>query len=120
MYLIIILFFFIFQAKHNKVYASSTEESTRKSIFSTNLKKINAHNREADNGVHTYRLGVNKFADLVSIQINHLLLIVYTKRDFCNHCLDRRGIQSYSTWLQIDPPKARSSYSQRQLYPICS
>ncbi|XP_053202221.1 procathepsin L-like [Panonychus citri] len=55
-----------FKAKHNKVYASSTEESTRKSIFSTNLKKINAHNREADNGVHTYRLGVNKFADLTA------------------------------------------------------
>ncbi|XP_015794389.1 cathepsin L1 [Tetranychus urticae] len=53
-----------FKAKHNKVYADEREEAWRKTVFLYNLKKIQAHNERADNGEHTYRLGVNKFADL--------------------------------------------------------
>ncbi|XP_015791309.1 cathepsin L1 [Tetranychus urticae] len=53
-----------FKAKHHKVYAGESEEAWRKSVFLNNLKKIKAHNERADNGEHTYRLGVNKFADL--------------------------------------------------------
>ncbi|XP_053203395.1 cystein proteinase inhibitor protein salarin-like [Panonychus citri] len=53
-----------FKAKYNKVYGSSAEESYRKSIFVATLEKVNAHNREADNGVHAHRVGINHFADL--------------------------------------------------------
>ncbi|XP_015788835.1 cathepsin L1 [Tetranychus urticae] len=53
-----------FKAKHNKVYADEREEAWRKTVFLNNLKKIKAHNERANNGEHTYRLGVNKFADL--------------------------------------------------------
>ncbi|RWS22537.1 Cathepsin L-like protein, partial [Leptotrombidium deliense] len=38
----------------------------RRSIFVDNLKKIVKHNLEADLGLHSYVLGVNKFADLTS------------------------------------------------------
>merc|ERR1719367_790547 len=33
-------------------------------IFSDNLEKIARHNEEAANGVHTFTLGINQFADL--------------------------------------------------------
>ncbi|RWS22538.1 hypothetical protein B4U80_05194 [Leptotrombidium deliense] len=53
---------------HNKIYNNQKEESYRRSIFVDNLKKIVKHNLEADLGLHSYVLGVNKFADLVSTQ----------------------------------------------------
>ena len=33
-------------------------------VFSDNLEKISKHNDEAAKGMHTFNLGVNKFADL--------------------------------------------------------
>ncbi|XP_054166422.1 procathepsin L-like [Oppia nitens] len=39
------------------------EESMRRQIFELNYRLIVSHNREADEGLQTYRLGVNEFTD---------------------------------------------------------
>jgi hypothetical protein len=36
-----------------------------RTVFEDNVAKINRHNLEADLGLHTYTLKVNKFADIV-------------------------------------------------------
>lgn len=53
------------QSQHNRKYAES-EEQHRLSVFQDNLRKIEKHNAEAAAGLHTYRLALNKFSDLVS------------------------------------------------------
>ncbi|XP_053205502.1 procathepsin L-like [Panonychus citri] len=53
-----------FKGDHGVVYADAREEAQRFKIFAKNFAKIKAHNARAANGQHSYRLGVNKFADL--------------------------------------------------------
>jgi len=48
---------------HNKVY-SSVEDTARRAIWESSLKVVQDHNLQADLGVHTYWLGMNKYADL--------------------------------------------------------
>jgi len=48
---------------HNKRY-SDAEEHVRRAIWESNLNKVQQHNLQADLGVHSYWLGMNKFADL--------------------------------------------------------
>merc|ERR1712018_847981 len=56
--------FQIFKAKYNKTYFDETENVYRQRIFQRNVELINKHNSEAETGKHTYKLGVNQFADL--------------------------------------------------------
>jgi len=48
---------------HGKHYAVE-EEAKRQYIWNQNLKYVTQHNREADEGMHTFRVGMNKFADM--------------------------------------------------------
>ncbi|XP_077970246.1 cathepsin K-like [Styela clava] len=43
---------------------SYEEVNKRQYIWEKNLKKVVDHNMEADNGIHTFRLGMNQFADM--------------------------------------------------------
>jgi hypothetical protein len=45
---------------------NTTEEVQRFKIFANNMKMIIKHNLEHDLGLHTYRLGINKYATLVN------------------------------------------------------
>lgn len=54
-----------FKLVHKKKY-SMKEEIKRKSIWLKNIDLIIKHNIEADNGLHSYRLEINKFADMTS------------------------------------------------------
>lgn len=56
-----------FKVQHGKSYVDHVEELLRKEIFRDNLDKITLHNLEADLGKHSFRLAVNKFADMVSL-----------------------------------------------------
>jgi cathepsin L len=48
---------------NNKAY-SADEEQLRRVTWESNLKVVQDHNLKADLGVHTYWLGMNKYADL--------------------------------------------------------
>ncbi|KAG8178111.1 hypothetical protein JTE90_017458 [Oedothorax gibbosus] len=55
----------IFKTTYSKVYSTSTEPR-RREIFENNVVKIVDHNLEHDLGMHTYRMGINEFADLTN------------------------------------------------------
>ena len=73
-------FWTLWKNTHNKVY-SAAEDTARyvvdrlirsvhrfvssRAIWEGNLKTVQSHNLQADLGVHTYWLGMNKYADLV-------------------------------------------------------
>jgi len=48
---------------NNKRYVNA-EEQVRRATWESNLKKVHEHNLQADLGVHTFYLGMNKYADL--------------------------------------------------------
>ena len=50
------------KAQHGVVYRDWTEESQKRKVWEDNYNTIAEHNR----GNHTYKLGLNRFADLVS------------------------------------------------------
>merc|ERR1719410_273413 len=56
----------MFKLKYERNYLSTPEHDNRKNVFISNLKLIQKHNAEHALGLHTYTLGVNKFADLTS------------------------------------------------------
>jgi cathepsin L len=50
--------------KNNNKQYSNTEDQVRRVAWENNLKIVQQHNLQADLGVHTFYLGMNKFADL--------------------------------------------------------
>ena len=62
--------FLNFTHNYNRTYEGTAGFWYRYNIFADNLDKINAHNR----GNSTYRLGINKFADLTSKEFKTIYL----------------------------------------------
>jgi cathepsin L len=60
----------LFKRTFEKQYASAEEETSRRSIFEDNVALIRNHNLEADIGLHTYTLGLNKYADMTNEEFN--------------------------------------------------
>ncbi|XP_071956334.1 procathepsin L-like [Antedon mediterranea] len=56
-----------FKKQYDKAY-SSKEEVYRKSVFEDHQKFIQKHNAEYAKGLHTYTVGINKFADLTNAE----------------------------------------------------
>ncbi|XP_011698116.1 PREDICTED: cathepsin L [Wasmannia auropunctata] len=56
---------FIFKTHHKKVYKSSIEEDYRMKIFLDNKRKIVEHNRKYELKEVSYKLGMNKYADML-------------------------------------------------------
>jgi len=54
----------LFKTVYEKDYASFAEEIDRRSSWEANIAIIRKHNLEADLGLHTYTLGMNKYGDL--------------------------------------------------------
>jgi len=53
-------------ATHGKQYNALGEKDRRFEIFKDNLRFVDEHNAAADGGEHSFRLGMNKFADLTN------------------------------------------------------
>jgi len=62
----------LWKQKNSRHYVDD-EDALRRSIFETNVNYIINHNLEADLGLHTYYLGVNKFADYTPVEYKALL-----------------------------------------------
>lgn len=52
-----------FKSEHHKAYKEQQVDAFRNKIWMGNLALIEKHNREAEQGKHTYTLGMNKFGD---------------------------------------------------------
>jgi cathepsin L len=62
----------LWKSSFNKQY-SNIEENVRRAIWESNLKIVQAHNLEADLGVHTYWLGMNAYADMTNAEFNQVM-----------------------------------------------
>uniref|UniRef100_A0AAZ3SC85 Cathepsin propeptide inhibitor domain-containing protein n=1 Tax=Oncorhynchus tshawytscha TaxID=74940 RepID=A0AAZ3SC85_ONCTS len=51
--------------KTGKSYGSTEEEAKRKEIWLATRARVMEHNKRAENGLESYTLAVNHFADLV-------------------------------------------------------
>jgi len=56
----------LFKQIHGKSYETEDEELFRYKVFGTNKQMIAEHNQRYEQGIHSYKLKLNKFADLLS------------------------------------------------------
>lgn len=66
-----------FKKGYGIVYNSTVEEIHRFKIFATHVKLIIQHNIEHDLGLHTYRLGINKYATLVKEKSERNIKLIF-------------------------------------------
>jgi hypothetical protein len=78
---------------------NTTEEVQRFKIFANNMKMIIKHNLEHDLGLHTYRLGINKYATLVNRGV------FFLSRRFCSFFLFRQIKNFVKNLMDIDAIK---------------
>jgi C1A family cysteine protease len=87
----------VFQS--DKQYGAE-EHSLRFSIFQKNLETIEKHNSEYSLGMHTYRLGINHFADLTTQEFREFYL--GTRVNFRqNTTKSLTTFQSLPGWIQV-------------------
>ena len=54
-----------FKAKYHKVYASAEEEAARERAFETSVRLVRRHNHAFEQGLTSYRMAINAFADVL-------------------------------------------------------
>jgi cathepsin L len=59
-----------FKSQYSKVYESAADEHYRRMIYHNNVEYINQFNKEG----HSYKLGVNEFADLLNVEFRQKYL----------------------------------------------
>ncbi|XP_014273553.1 procathepsin L-like [Halyomorpha halys] len=62
-----------YKIKYGKSYATKEEDQLRKNIYFDNKHRIVKHNNLHANGIKTYKLGVNKFADMTSTEFSKFM-----------------------------------------------
>ncbi|CAF2186340.1 unnamed protein product [Rotaria magnacalcarata] len=67
-----------FKRVHKKQYVNAEEENYRRIIFDGRLAMINQHNFEANLGLHTYTLTINRFSDMTYDEIVRTISNKYT------------------------------------------
>ncbi|MDN4175937.1 hypothetical protein QWY28_23535, partial [Nocardioides sp. SOB77] len=55
-----------FKLKHKKTYKDPAEETKRFAIFKDNLRAIESHNALYEQGLVSYKQGINQFADVTA------------------------------------------------------
>lgn len=62
-----------FKETHNKSYKDKTEDNYRFKVFMENKFKIARHNRRQANGLHSFTLGLNKYADMTPQEFKRVM-----------------------------------------------
>lgn len=62
-----------FQVNNKKLYKTKIEADLREKIFNENLQTIEEHNKKYEQGLVSYKLGINKFADLSDDEFHEML-----------------------------------------------
>jgi len=60
-----------YKTKHGKTYPKG-QEYPRRAIWEKAVRRINDHNLKNDNGIKSFRLGLNKFADLTNWEFRRI------------------------------------------------
>lgn len=82
-----------FKKTHGKAYLGAELESYRFGIFKNNVEMIEKHNQDYSDGLVTYRLGINGFADWTTEEFRERLLGTRVNRT--------RGIKSVGRFLGL-------------------
>ncbi|KAL6478441.1 hypothetical protein MHYP_G00142760 [Metynnis hypsauchen] len=85
--------FIAWKQKFGKSYGSVEEESQRKMVWLDNLKLVLEHNMLADQGLKSYRLGMNHFADMDNQEYQQMF-------KGCLGSFNESEIESETTFLQ--------------------
>ncbi|KAH1012720.1 procathepsin L isoform X1 [Dendroctonus ponderosae] len=64
-----------FKTLHKTSYQNNSHEMTRREIFEVNLQRIHQHNVLYEQGMKSYKLGVNPFADMTSEEFKNFLTL---------------------------------------------
>lgn len=64
----------LYKSTFKKTYPTVVHENVRRKVWEQNLLYIHKHNLEADMNMHTYRLGVNEYADMTNEEYRKVLL----------------------------------------------
>jgi len=62
----------LFKISYSKTFKSDDEELRRFNIWKSNLDFIKKHNEDADNGLHTFWVKMNKFGDLTAREFSKI------------------------------------------------
>uniref|UniRef100_A0A3B4ADR9 Cathepsin L.1 n=1 Tax=Periophthalmus magnuspinnatus TaxID=409849 RepID=A0A3B4ADR9_9GOBI len=65
--------FHAWKLKFDKTYSSPSEEAHRRDVWLRNRELVLVHNMLADQGIKSYRLGMNYFADLENVEYKSLV-----------------------------------------------
>ncbi|XP_030149372.1 cathepsin L1-like isoform X4 [Lynx canadensis] len=63
---------FQWKAAHGKIY-NVDEEGWRRAVWETNLKMIEQHNREYNQGKHSFTMAMNGFGDMTNDEFRHTM-----------------------------------------------
>merc|ERR1719311_1644509 len=66
--------FHSWMSHHGKEYATNEEKALRYRVWSEAMTRILDHNAAAEQGVHTYTMGMNEFGDLTWTEFQHMYL----------------------------------------------
>ncbi len=90
-------------------------------MFVSNLETISAHNSDAANGVHSFTLGVNKYADLTGDEFKAMLNGFRANSNFRRSATrfrpDRMAMEDEVDWrnkVKCVARKARASIRERR------
>ncbi|XP_069690871.1 procathepsin L [Periplaneta americana] len=62
-----------FKLEHGKKYKSDVEDKFRMKIFMENRHKVAKHNAAYEQGVHKFKLGMNKYGDMLPHEFTHIM-----------------------------------------------